>query len=181
MLRPKRTIAERCARFFRARSGAAAVEFALIAPFFFLLLFGMCEISLIGFAQVNLDSAAFELARGIRTGESENVSASTMQANLCTAMTQIMPVSCNNLYLDVKSFPSFVDASGLGLGTPIANGQLQTGTFGYSPGTASDIVVVRAYYQWHVVTPMFQAVFGNVGGSDRLLVSTIMFRSEPYK
>jgi hypothetical protein len=31
-----------------------------------------------------------------------------------------------------------------------------------------------------VLTPFFQGVFQNVNGGDRILVSTIMFRNEPF-
>jgi len=180
MSQPKRVREGGWSRFARARAGSAAVEFALVAPWFFLLMVGLAEISLIGFAQVNLDRSVFEMSRLIRTGESSGTPASTIQANLCTEMTRVMPVSCSNLYLDVQSFPSFNAASGLGLATPIVGGQLQTAGFGFNPGAACDIVVARAYYKWHVITPLFQGVFGNVSGGDRILASTIMFRSEPY-
>ena len=56
-----------------------------------------------------------------------------------------------------------------------------TGGFGYTPGNASDIVVVRAYYRWKILTPLFEPIFQNVNGGHRILVSTLMFRNEPYQ
>ena len=40
--------------------------------------------------------------------------------------------------------------------------------------------VVRAFYRWHVMTPLFQPVFSNVSNGERVLVSTMMFRNEPF-
>jgi hypothetical protein len=64
---------------------------------------------------------------------------------------------------------------------PIQDNQFQPGGMNYSPGAASDIVVVRAFYRWQIMTPMFEPVFQNVSGGQRILVSTMMFRSEPYQ
>jgi hypothetical protein len=40
---------------------------------------------------------------------------------------------------------------------------------------------VRAYYRWQILTPLFASVFQNVSGGERILVSTMMFRDEPYQ
>jgi hypothetical protein len=104
-----------------------------------------------------------------------------MQSSICNGMNSFMVMSCNgNLYLDVNHYPSFVDAAN-GQTNPIQNNQFQANGFGYSPGAASDVVVVRAYYRWQVLTPLFQPIFQNVSGGERILVSTMMFRNEPYQ
>ncbi len=167
-------------RFRRDRSGQAMVEFGLVALPFFLLMFGLAEIGLIGFAQTSLDHAVSDTVRRIRTGESQGAGETytQVQTTLCNEMTQLMALTCDgNLFLDVDTFASFVTVSNT---SPISGGNLNTGSFGFSPGTASGIVVVRAYYRWHVLTPVFQGVFANVSGGDRVLVSTMMFRNEPF-
>lgn len=169
-------------RFGRARRGAAAVEMALVIVPFFLLVTGLAEVSMIGFAQTSLDFAVSETARRIRTGESQmaNRSYTDIQNDLCSSVNNFLILSCNgNLYIDVQRFPSFVDAAN-GQTNPIQNNQFQTGTFGYNPGAPSDVVVVRAYYRWQVMTPLFQPIFQNISGGQRILVSTMMFRDEPY-
>ncbi|MES1198985.1 MAG: TadE/TadG family type IV pilus assembly protein [Pseudomonadota bacterium] len=169
-------------RFARAQEGAAMVEFALVALPFFLLTFGLAEVSMIGFAQTSLTHAVAETARTIRTGEAQtsHQTYDQIKSTLCSHFTALLPIDCaGNLFLDVDSFTSFVDADNA-QAAPIVDGQLQTGNFGYSPGVASDIVVVRAYYRWQVVTPVFQSIFSNADGGQRVLVSTMMFRSEPY-
>ena len=170
-------------RFGRAKRGAAAVEFGLVAVPFFLLMFGVGEVSMMGLAQTSLDYAVNETARRIRTGEAQMTGSTytAMQTSICNGMNSFMVMSCNgNLYLDVNHYPSFVDAAN-GQTNPIQNNQFQANGFGYSPGVASDIVVVRAYYRWQVITPLFQPIFQNVSGGDRILVSTMMFRNEPYQ
>ncbi len=167
-------------RFGRAESGATAVEFGLLALPFFVLTFGLAEIAMIGFAQTSLDYAVSETSRLIRTGQAQTAgtSATQIKADLCNELTSLMPMDCDaNLYLDVNTFQSFVAVQNP---NPVQNGVFNPASFGYNPGVASDIVVVRAYYRWQVITPFFQGVFANVSGGKRVLASTMMFRNEPY-
>ncbi len=169
-------------RFGRATRGAAAVEFGLVAVPFFLLMFGVGEVSMMGLAQTSLDYAVNETARRIRTGEAQTSGSSytDMQTQICNGMNRFMVLSCSgNLYLDVNHYASFTDAAN-GQTNPIQNNQFQSNGFGYNPGVSSEIVVVRAYYRWQVITPLFQPIFQSISGGDRILVSTMMFRNEPY-
>jgi Flp pilus assembly protein TadG len=170
-------------RFGKSRRGSAALEFALVVMPFFLLTFGLAEISMIGFAQTSLNFAVSETARQIRTGRAQldGVSAGEIHDQLCTELNRFIVMGCeNNLFLDVDRFDSFVDADN-GAQDPIQDGEFVAAGFGYTPGAASDIVVVRAYYRWKVMTPLFEPVFQNVSGGERILVATMMFRNEPYQ
>jgi Flp pilus assembly protein TadG len=169
-------------RFGRAKRGSAAVEFALVLMPFFLLTFGLAEVAMLGFAQTSLDFAVSEVSRQIRTGQAQQtgVSESQIKAQLCSELNNFIVMDCDgNLFLDVDRFTSFVDA-GNGANQPIQNNQFNGAGMGYQPGNASDIVVVRAYYRWQIMTPLFEPVFQNVSGGQRILVSTMMFRNEPF-
>jgi Flp pilus assembly protein TadG len=170
-------------RFARARRGTTAVEFALIIGPFFLLTFGLAEIAMLGFAQTSLDFAVSETARQIRTGRAQlgGVSQAEIRQQMCSEINTFLSMTCDgNLYLDVNRYTSFLDAAN-GTTDPIDDNEFQPGTLSYQPGNASDIVVVRAYYRWKIMTPMFEGVFQNVSGGERILVSTMMFRNEPFQ
>jgi Flp pilus assembly protein TadG len=167
-------------RFRGARSGSAAVEFAFVVIPFFLLTAGLAEISMIGFAQTSLDFGVSEAGRQIRTGRAqlEGRTQSEIHEQICTEINRFMVLNCDsNLYLDVTRYDAFVDIS---TDEPIQEGEFQSDGFGFSPGAPSDIVVVRAYYRWRIMTPMFEPVFQNVSSGERVLVSTMLFRNEPY-
>lgn len=169
-------------RFGRARSGTAAVEFALVAMPFFLLTIGMAEISMMGFAQTSLDFAVSDSARQIRTGQAQraHLDGDDIKAQICTEVNRFMFLNCEgNLFIDVDRFDSFVDANNEEA-NPIQDDEFQDDGFGYQPGAASDIVVVRVYYRWEILTPMFEPIFQNVSGGERILVTTMMFRNEPF-
>ena len=170
-------------RFGRERKGTAALEFAIVALPFFLLTIGLAEISMIGFAQASLDFAVSETARQIRTGQAQmnGLDQGDIEAQLCSNVNNFIVLSCDgNLYLDVDNFPSFVDA-GNAPNQPIQDGEFQEAGMGYAPGAPSAIVVVRAYYRWKIMTPLFEPIFDNVDGGERILFSTMMFRNEPYQ
>lgn len=175
-------IARPFARFAKARRGSAAVEFALVVIPFFLLTFGLVEVAMMGFAQSTLNNAVSETSREIRTGQLQTagLTADEIEDILCERVNTLIVMQClDRLYLDVDRFDSFTGARNQP--GPISNGQFTPLAFQYNPGGPSDIVVVRAYYRWRVLTPMFESIFSNVAGGERILVSTMMFRNEPYQ
>lgn len=119
-----------------------------------------------------------EVARTIRTGEAQTAgqsSADFLNA-VCDEMNALVP--CNgNVYIDVRTFQDF---GGVNMTDPIADEELDNGSFLFNPGEAGDIVVVRVFYVWTLNTPMISAVFANLGGNRRLLAATTAFRNEPF-
>lgn len=176
----KRAMLRPFTRFGRAKRGTVAVEFGLLAIPFFLLTFGVAEIAMIGLAQSSLDHSVQNLIRGIRTGQvqSNQITYAQMQEDLCDGINSILTLECDDtLYLDVDAFDSFVNVTNT---SPISNGVLATGTFGFAPGGSSSIVLVRAYYRWRPLTPMFEGLLRNTSNGERVLVSAMMFRNEPF-
>jgi len=166
--------------FIKNREGAAAVEFALVAIPLFWMIFGMLEFAAMSIVQTTLDNALSQVGREIRTGEAQTQGKTKVQmkAALCAHLNEIMSLECNNnLFLDVDKFDSFAN---VGNGTPVANGSIDAGQIGYTPGGANEVILVRAYYQWQVFTPFFGAIFANMADGKRLVVSSMMFRNEPF-
>jgi Flp pilus assembly protein TadG len=181
MFAPWKSIRRKLRRFGRADEGAVAIEFGLVAVPFFMLIFGLAEISLMGLAQTNLDYATSETGREIRTGRAQldGATYTEITESVCANFGRFMAVDCDtNLFVDVRTYDAFVD---IDTDPPVVDGVLQTDGFGYEPGAPSEIVVVRTYYRWHVLTPMFDRILANTNGGERLVVSTMMFRNEPYQ
>ena len=53
-------------------------------------------------------------------------------------------------------------------------------TWNYSPGTPGSIVVVQVMYQWPIVLGPLNFNLSNLSNGNRLLVSTAVFKTEPY-
>jgi len=88
-------------------------------------------------------------------------------------------MNCNNLQVDVESYSS--GFSSADYSNPLtAQGAIAAGNNNYSPGNPCDVVLVRTFYTWPVVTPVLSAFLVNMANNSHLLVATAAFRNEPY-
>src|ERR1700686_429478 len=180
---PKVTLRSVWRRFRRNRRGSTPVEFALVAPVFFALLFAIIETALVFFASQVLETVTQESARQIMTGQAQ--AAGLVQADFKTKV--VCPVgslasgrfggTCTNLYIDGESYPAFTNVT--------INSQIDAGgnfvpPTGYSLGGPGDIVVVRMFYQWPLFVTGFGYNISNLAGNQRLLVATAAFKNEPF-
>ncbi|MCB1489936.1 MAG: pilus assembly protein [Bauldia sp.] len=165
-------------RFRRNEDGATAVEFGLIALPFIALMLATIETALVFFAGQTMENAVDMTSRLIRTGQAQQngFSADDFKAQVCSRLLSLM--NCETgLYLDVKTYKTF-DA--IDLSDPVdGDGNLKK-DFGYEPGHGSDIVVVRAFYQWPVYVNMLGHNLDNMGNGTHLLTATTAFRNEPF-
>src|SRR4051794_4873269 len=165
-------------RFRRSRRGSVAVEFALVAPIFFALLFAIIETAMVFFAGQVLETVTQDSARMIMTGQAQNAgySQSQFKTNVCGRITVLFDCP-NGIYVDVQSYPAF---SGVSVNDPIDAGKNFVAPNSYSPGGPGDIVVVRLFYQWPLFVTGLGYNIANLSGSKRLLTATAAFRNEPY-
>jgi len=181
-----------------ARAGSAAIEFAFIAPVFFVLLMGSVEVGVMFFGQTVLQNATNDAARLVRTGQITGTLPNQVltQAQLNAgqvagqAMTQaqfrtyicneIAPVlACNgNLQIDVQAFSNFSSAS---FASPLkADKTLNPALNNFAPGSVCSVVLLRAFYTWNVVTPLLTPFLTNMASNQHLMSATAAFRNEPY-
>jgi Flp pilus assembly protein TadG len=172
--------------FTRCRKAATTVEFAFVAVPFIALLVAIIQTFIVFFAQRVLDEVTEEASRYIMTGEAQN--ANLTQAGfanyLCTSSNTAALVSalftCSNIMINVQNYAAFAGAN---TATPTltynANGTVSN-SWSYSAGNAGDIVVVQVMYQWPVVLGPISFNLGNLSNGDRLLISTAVFKNEPY-
>ena len=167
-------------RLMRREDGVAAIEFGLVAAPFLALVFGIMETALVFFAGQALETAAADSARLIMTGQAQTqgFNQNAFKNAVCAKVHGLF--NCDGgVYVDVRTYTSF---SGINIASPVdANGNL-VNDFAYQPGGPGDIVVVRLMYQW----PVYVSLLGlnglsNMSGNNRLLVSTVAFRNEPYQ
>lgn len=150
-----------------ARKGTTAVEMALVAPVFFLLLMGMTEIGLMLGAQQLLENATFNTSRLAKTGYAANglTQSQTVNQILDNELQSYGAlINVNNVTMTSTSYTTF---SGIG-GASGVNGL----------GTASQIVVYTVSYPWKLFTPLLSAIIGTNGFVT--LTSQIVVRNEPY-
>lgn len=172
-------------RFRRNRAGSAAVEFALVAPVFFALLFAIIETGIIFLANQVLETITQDSARLIMTGQAQAAAytqASFSSQVVCPANSLALVLfDCTKLFVDVESYPS---GSFTSVPSPLPS-QIDAGknfinNMVYLPGGPGDIVVVRLFYAWPQVVTGLGYNITNLTGNQRLLYATAAFRNEPF-
>jgi Flp pilus assembly protein TadG len=170
-------------RFRRNRGGSAAVEFALVAPVFFALLFAIIETALMFFASQVLETVTANAARMVLTGQAQSAGYATGSAFkssvVCTAgsVANVLFDCTNGIFVDVQSYSAF---SSVPFNSQIDASNNFINNMKYCPGNGGDIVVVRLFYQWPLFVTGLGYNIANLSGSKRLLAATAAFRNEPF-
>ncbi|TGT43195.1 TadE/TadG family type IV pilus assembly protein, partial [Mesorhizobium sp. M8A.F.Ca.ET.167.01.1.1] len=101
-------------RFVGDRRGSTALEFALLALPFALLVFAILE-SCISFAgQEVMANATDDIARQLRTGQLRpaDVAGTKLTTLICAKLAIIVSDDCaNQLLVDLREYPTFADAA----------------------------------------------------------------------
>jgi Flp pilus assembly protein TadG len=177
-----------------ANKGSAAVEFAMVAPVFFLLLMGTIEAGIMFFAQSSLQNALNDAARLVRTGQTacfttvggvcQPMTAAQFRTQICNEVATLLQncgVAANgntDLQFDVTAYPS--GFTGVTNSSPLDAGNNLPNLVNFNTGNACDVVLVRAFYRWPVFTPGLGTLLANMAGNYHLLASAAAFRNEPY-
>lgn len=157
-------------RFAGERSGAALIEFSLIAFLLLFVIFSTIEIGLVYWATEQIENGNKSAARMVRTGQvqAQSLSQSQLKSEIC-ARAHILPNCLTNLRLDVRSAGSYAaivppDAMG-------SDGAMKDdGEFSFAPGGPQDVALVTAFYSWPI---------GFFGG-PYLLRASVPLRNEPF-
>ena len=166
-------------RFGRNRRGSAIVEFALIAPVFFALLFAIIETAIMFFASQMLETITQESARQIMTGQAQTAGYSSSQFLSSVVCPQIPTLfTCANVYVDVESDPS--QFSNVSIANPVTSGAFDASKLNFNMGGSCSVVTVTLYYQWQMFVTGLGYNISNLNGNKRLLSATAAFRNEPY-
>ena len=186
MLRAKKISIRQIRRYLKNREGTAAIEFAILAIPFFMLLFAILELAIVFFINSTLTHSVSEASRQIRTGNfqacgskekfKELVCANMQGLGNCEKRLRIDVVtdnSFNTITLPAPPAPPDPDPS-----DPTAE-DIENGT--YTNTVASAPVIVRGLYYHKLVLPPQLTRLENISGKGiRLLAATTAFKNEPF-
>ncbi|OHV80580.1 TadE/TadG family type IV pilus assembly protein [Ensifer sp. LCM 4579] len=187
-------------RFLGDRKGATAIEFAVLALPFFLVVFASIETFVAFAGEQLLANATDTLARKIRTGEitfnqgkATDMTEAEFRRAFCDEISILMTCSSTEasqpqkLFLDIREITDLatIPAAVPRVGSS-SSSDLDTSGFRFAPGGAASFTMVRAYYRWEVITDLVRPYITNLrpaGTSmprDFLMVATTTFRNENY-
>lgn len=164
--------------FLKDESASTALEFGLVGLPFLIMLFAIIETTTVYFASSTLENGTLEVARRIRTGQvqANEITETQFKNELCGHIAPLLHCDAR-LNVDVRTFDDFNDVDFI----PAidADGNLNM-AFQFNPGAAGDVVLVRAFYVWDIVTPIMGHSLSNMAGGHRLLAASAAFRNEPF-
>jgi len=188
---------DRLKRFAQARRGAVAVEFAFLALPFLFMLFAVLELALVFLLSASLDTAMEDASRQIRTGNFQRDNGTTGAASqnafkglVCRKMMWLATGCDTALQIDVRrwehtSATKWSEANNLGdpyvpeTDTSTGKTTLRYTTL-FNTGGPKDIVLVRGYFHWVLLTPFLSQALQSAEGGVTVVQSTQTFRNEPY-
>lgn len=171
-------LAHRIRRLARARDGATAVEFALIATPFFLLLMGILELALVFLVSTTLEHATQGASRQIRTGEFQDgggVSADDFEELVCGGLAWIGDSCKAQLDVDVRAYGTLSAMVDAHAGEPYDPEETC-----FEAGGPREVVLVRTSIRWKIFTPLLAPSMATSGDGTRLIQSTTAFKNEPF-
>ncbi|MBR0873804.1 pilus assembly protein [Bradyrhizobium tropiciagri] len=176
---PARSFLHLLRRFRRNRRGSAAVEFALVAPLFFALLFAIIEVAMVFFAGQVLETVTQDSARMIMTGQAQNAAYTQAQFKqyVCGKVNALFDCT-NGIYVDVRSYPNN-GFSSVNIAPPIDATRAFNPDMKWCPGKEGDVVVVRLFYQWPLFVTNLGFNISNLANGKRLLTASAAFKNEP--
>lgn len=152
----------------------------MVAAPFFMMICGIIELSLIFMFSVSLENATSALARKIRTGELQGTGTATLasaKTELCKNLGWLSSECGTKLKLDVRKFSTLAGTNNQGAW--ITN-KAWNGAECFRMGGPSDIILVRAYYEWDLIAPGFNQALEKLDGGKTVIGATATFRNEPY-
>ncbi|OQM74793.1 pilus assembly protein TadE [Pseudaminobacter manganicus] len=172
-------------RFVSERNGSTAIEFAMLAIPFSLLVFAILE-SCISFAgQEVMANATDSVARQLRTGQlPSSVDKTQLKQLICDKMEVMVAKGCPGLMVDLRHFGTFTDAAQAGY--RIANGEIQLTqgsnetSFKVDPGPASSKNMLRVFYKWPVITDFLSKSMSDLKDGKALHFASVTWQNEPF-
>ncbi len=163
--------------------GVAAIEFALLAPIFFAIMFGIIETALVFFADMLLQNSLLDNSRTIRIGDAakNSITYEQFKSNVCDKA--VILTSCTeNLKLQVIKLTSTNLYSS---GQPITISWTDYNTIlslppTYEIGVADDVLLIRGYYEWPMVTGFMTQFLTNANANKRIIGGAVVSKNEPF-
>lgn len=187
-------------RYLRSRDGAAAIEFAILAIPYFMIIFAIIETFVAFSAEQLLSNAVNTLSRKIRTGEityqlSRDTDKDVTQFRqlVCDEISVLMVCGSSEastpakLYTDVRTFAQF---SSIPTTIPrVSNADfadIDPSSFRFTPGGPKTINMMRVFYRWPITVDLVRPFITTIRPSDGsmptdfLIIATTAFQNEAY-
>jgi Flp pilus assembly protein TadG len=163
--------------FPRAKGGNVIVEFALLAPIFFMAVVGLIEFVLYQYKTYALNHVVYEAARNLQTGEVQAADdmLEAFETEACLHASGL--IDCVEIQFDVRSFVALGDVT---FTDPVFDENGNPMNFVFLPGGPSEYSVVRAAIHHEFVTPFMAELFGMGPDLPAIVNAYVVVKNEPW-
>ncbi len=163
----------------RRREGSTAVEFAMVALPFAIMMFSVIEIAFVFVLDSALENAVIETGRLVRTGQADaaGYTEATFKTAVCNRMSIFASGCSAKLTVDVRVIPQFNNPT---LPDPMSGSSFSAAGMTYNNGQPDQLMLVRAWYKHTLFTPFLRQGLSRLGGDDAYLTAATAFRNEPW-
>jgi Flp pilus assembly protein TadG len=180
----------RLANWRSDRSGSAAIEFAIVALPFLMLIFGTLSVCIYYFTTFTVENAVWQASRAIRTGQfQQGQGAYAGYATNEDRKRAFKEALCNKApaFLDCNKAVVLVQSNSGGFGSiappACANNKslINQDDAQFDPGSADSVVMITVCYPWSFGTKLpFLPLSATLSDGSLLIQASVAFRSEPY-
>lgn len=178
----------------RNEDGAAAIEFAMVAIPFLMMLVGIMGSGLQFFSQNALENGVEAASRQVMTGQAQlgNPTASPpvppmtldqFRNKICSTAGSFIKCDAAHLSLIVNSYADWASVqqqtckAGSGLAASTGTGTQLVSQYSGAPG---DIVLITICYKWDLAKGVLIYAPDKLGDGSALMQAAVAFRTEPY-
>lgn len=159
------------------RNGSAAIEFAILALPFFVVIFAIAEIAVMYFVDSGLDAALHKTVRQVRVGVAKSGSwdAQKFKDVLCGELSFSFDCATK---LKVRA-TVITDMSSIVKASPISGGSLAV-TEDFNLGDSGSYVLVQAFLPWDPTFELYSISSTQLSDGSYVLGSAELIKNEPF-
>lgn len=164
----KRSTAARARAFRRDRRGVTVVEFSLIAPVFFLLIFSIAEIAMMSLSTSTFRTGLAQASRLVRTGDAQCFDNAEFVTAICDR-ARFAPDCVTRTTIGRQVFTSGFQS----------DDELVIDVDEFAALESGGVVRISATYRWRLLSPLVEPFFGDDDGVFSYQAS-LLFKNEEF-
>ncbi len=199
-MRTRRRFGFKLKRLARSKDGAAAIEFAILAIPYFMIVFAIIETFVAFTAEQLLTNAVNTVSRQLRTGQitfglgrTTDMTEVQFRTAFCNEISILMKCDAGEiatpkkLFIDIRTFSSFASIPKTIPRVSNADfADLDTSSFKFTPGGSKSINMMRVFYKWQITADIVRPYITTIRPADGsmpkdfLIVGTTAFQNEDF-
>jgi Flp pilus assembly protein TadG len=159
------------------RKGSAAMEFAILALPFFVVIFAIAEIAVMYFVESGLDAAVHQAVRQVRVGVAKSGAWDSKKFKEVVCSNLTLSFGCSTK-LKVRAIV-VTNMASVNRISPIANGSLNV-TEDFDLGDSKSYVLVQAFLPWKPTFKLYPIASARLSDGSYILASSELIKNEPF-